>query len=53
MKYVWPNSSELKRLLISKCFKTKKDGKISQVKCEKLVSFNCLATKLFDLFAPF
>ena len=52
IKHVWPNSSELKRLLISKCFKTK-NGKIGNIKCEKLVSFNCLATKLIDLFASF
>ena len=53
IKYVWPNSDELKRLLVGRCFKTTKDGKISHITCEKLVSFNCLATKLIDLFASF
>ena len=53
IKHVWPNSDELKRLLVSRCFKTTKDGKIGHITCEKLVSFNCLATKLIDLFASF
>jgi hypothetical protein len=52
-KNLWPLTSSLMSLLIKKCFKYKKNGTVSQVKCEKIVAFNCLATRLNEIFDSF
>ena len=52
-RFQWPTDSVLLAFLVKNCFKVTSRGKVGQIKCEKLVSFNCLATRLFEIFDLF